>query len=163
MILNKCKIEKTIMIHSPISGEMIPLDHVPDPVFSRKVMGEGLAIIPINGEVFSPINGKVIQISPTKQSIGMVTEEGIEVLLHLGVDTGELNGEGFDIKVEPGEIIHVYDRMGTFDLSLIEERGKEIISVLVFPNFEEKDAEMILLLSDEVVAGTEIAQVIINA
>ncbi|HCV54374.1 MULTISPECIES: PTS glucose transporter subunit IIA [Bacillales] len=160
MFFKKSKKEKNIFIHSPLKGEVIPLGSVPDPVFSQKMMGEGLAFIPTNGEVFSPVNGKVTQVFPTKHAIGMVTEDGLEMLLHLGLETVELKGEGFNIKINAGDIVSVNDHIGTFDLSYIEEKGKEIISVLVFPNFEEKISEMIPLKSDEVESGTEIAQLI---
>ncbi|MGZ4159301.1 MAG: PTS sugar transporter subunit IIA [Neobacillus sp.] len=160
MFFKKSKKEKNIFIHSPLKGEVIPLESVPDPVFSQKMMGEGLAFIPTNGEVFSPVNGKVTQVFPTKHAIGIVTEDGLEMLLHLGLETVELKGEGFNININAGDIVNVNDHIGTFDLSYIEEKGKEIISVLVFPNFEEKISEMILLKSDEVESGTEIAQLI---
>ncbi|WP_053363071.1 PTS glucose transporter subunit IIA [Bacillus sp. FJAT-27251] len=160
MFFKRHKKEKNIMIHSPLNGEVIPLESVPDPVFSQKMMGEGLAFIPTSGEVVSPINGKVTQVFPTKHAIGMLTEDGLEVLLHLGLETVELKGEGFNINVNAGDVVRANDSLGTFDLSYIEERGKEIISVLVFPNFEEKISEMIPLKSDEVEAGTEIAELI---
>ncbi|MFP9129522.1 PTS glucose transporter subunit IIA [Niallia sp. BSM11] len=148
-----------VCIHSPISGEIIPLDSVPDPVFSRKVFGEGLAIIPVNGDIYAPITGTVLQISEAKHSIAIMTEEGLEVLLQLGLETEELNGEGFHILVKPGEKIHARDHIGIFNLSILEERGKEIISVLVFPNLEDKDGEIMVKGFGEVRAGLEIASI----
>ncbi|WP_084362153.1 PTS sugar transporter subunit IIA [Robertmurraya korlensis] len=162
MFFKKSKREKNIFIHSPLKCEVIPLESVPDPVFSQKMMGEGLAFIPTRGEVFSPINGKVTQVFPTKHAIGMVTEDGLEMLLHLGLETVELKGDGFNININAGDIVSVNDHIGTFDLSYIEEKGKEIISVLVFPNFEEKIAEMIPIKPDEVESGTRIAQLILK-
>lgn len=160
MFFKRHKREKKVMIHSPLNSEVIPLESVPDPVFSQKMMGEGLAFIPTSGEVSSPINGKVTQVFPTKHAIGMLTEDGLEVLLHLGLETVELKGEGFNINVNAGDVVRANDSLGTFDLAYIEERGKEIISVLVFPNFEEKISEMNPLKSDEVEAGTKIAELI---
>lgn len=162
MFFKRRKTDKNIIIHSPLNAEIIPLENVPDPVFSQKMMGEGIGFIPINGDVHSPVNGKVTQVFPTKHAIGMLTEEGLEVLLHLGLETVELNGEGFDITVQAGDTIRASDRIGTFDLSLIEEKGKEIITVLVFTNFADKEAEMKMVKDYEVEAGSEIARVVLR-
>jgi sugar PTS system EIIA component len=151
--------KNSVTIYNPICGEIIPLDSVPDPGFSRKVFGEGLAIIPVNGDVYAPITGKVIHISPSQHSIAMITEEGFEVLLQLGLETEELAGKGFDILVKPGEKINASERLGTFNLAFIEERGKEIISVLVFPNLKEKGGLLSVRSFGEVRVGVELAHV----
>lgn len=158
MLLKKQKKSKVIEVHSPLNGEVIELESVPDPVFSQKMMGEGIGFIPTNGEIYSPISGTVTQVSPTKHAIGLMSEDGAELLLHLGLETVELNGEGFDIKVESGDMVRAHDRIGSFDLTFIEEKGKEIISVLVFPNLQEIEKELTLSKKGEVEAGTEIAK-----
>jgi len=151
------KDNKAITAHSPLNGEVIELDNVPDPVFSQKMMGEGIGFIPKNGEVFSPVNGKITQIFPTQHAIGMLTEEGVELLIHLGLETVELKGEGFHIEVNVGDELQINDRIGTFDLEFIEEKGKKTISVLVFPNMEEK-LDINVLKTGEVNAGTGILE-----
>ncbi|QCJ44680.1 PTS glucose transporter subunit IIA [Bacillus sp. S3] len=157
MLFKKNKKSENIAIQSPLNAEVIKLESVPDPVFSQKMMGEGIGFIPTNGEIYSPISGKVTQVFPTKHAIGLMTEDGVELLLHLGLETVELNGEGFDILIESGDRVQAQDRIGSFDLTFIEEKGKEIISVLVFPNLKEKGKELTLSKTGEVKVGTEIA------
>lgn len=157
MFFKKQKKTDDIIIQSPLNGEVIELATVPDPVFSQKMMGEGIGFIPTNGEIYSPINGAVTQVFPTKHAIGLITDNGIEMLLHLGLETVELNGEGFDIKVESGDKVKAHDRIGSFDLNFIEEKGKEIITVLVFPNLQDKNKQFNLIKTGEVTAGAEIA------
>ena len=158
MLFKKNKKREEITVQSPLNGEVIELESVPDPVFSQKMMGDGIGFIPTNGHIYSPINGTVTQVFPTKHAIGFITDDGIELLLHLGLETVELNGEGFEIDVEAGMKLTAKDKIGTFNLSFIEEKGKEIISVLVFPNLEEKGRKITLAKTGEVKAGTEIAK-----
>lgn len=158
MFFKKSKKEKKITVYSPLNGEVISLGNVPDPVFSQKMMGDGFAFNPVNGEIVSPINGKVTQVFPTQHAIGIEAENGLEALLHLGLDTVELKGEGFAINVKAGDVLKANDPIGTFDLSYIKEKGKEVITVLVFPNFDEKIAEVVPSAVTEVTTGTEIAE-----
>lgn len=156
MFFKKRKQKKELIVHSPLKGELIPLEEVPDPVFSQKMMGEGVGFIPNDGEIFSPVDGKVTQVFPTKHAIGIMTEGDVEVLLHLGLETVDLKGEGFTIEVEAGDQLKVNDRIGAFDLSFIEEKGKSKTSVLVFPNFAEKVEEQTILNKGDVDPGTEV-------
>ena len=158
MFFKKRKRKKEIMIHSPLKGELIPLEEVPDPVFSQKMMGEGVGFIPSDGEVFPPVNGEVAQVFPTQHAIGMKIEGDLEVLLHLGLETVELKGEGFTIDVEVGDKLKVHDRISSFDLSLIEEKGKKTTTVLVFTNAAEKLEEQTILKKGEIDSGTEILE-----
>jgi sugar PTS system EIIA component len=118
-----------------------------------------MCFIPVSGEVLSPINGQVTQVFPTKHAIGMLTNEGIEVLLHLWLETVELKREGFSIIVTEGDKICANDPLGTFDLSFIKEKGKETISILVFPNF---NGEIHTLKVGHIEAGSEIAELTIK-
>ena len=88
---------------APANGEMIPIDKVEDDVFSQKMMGEGFAVVPENGEIASPVSGTIVSVFPTKHAIGIKTDDDIEVLLHMGIDTVDLGGEAFEIKVREGE------------------------------------------------------------
>lgn len=158
VLFKRRKKNKGITIYSPLKGKVMSLENVPDPVFSQKMMGEGVGFVPTNGEVFSPVNGKVTQIFPTQHAIGMLTEAGVELLIHLGLDTVKLNGEGFHIEVDVGDELHINDRVGSFDLPFVKGEGKETISVLAFPNFGEKLQDMAMLKTGEVDVGTEILE-----
>lgn len=158
MLFKKYKKLEELTIQSPLNGEVIELESVPDPVFSQKMMGEGIGFIPTNGEIYSPISGTVTQVFPTKHAIGLMTEDGLEFLLHIGLETVELNGEGFEIDVVSGTKVFAGEKIGFFNLSFIEEKGKEIVSVLVFPNLEDKGKKFTLLKTGEVKAGNEIAK-----
>ncbi len=91
------------MIFSPISGEIIPLSDVQDKTFSDKLIGDGVAIIPSEGKVYAPFDGKITNIFPTKHAIGLKSDEGVELLIHIGLDTVELKGQGFISHVEEGD------------------------------------------------------------
>jgi sugar PTS system EIIA component len=137
------KIEtRVVEIYSPLDGEAIPLEEVPDPVFAQKMMGDGLAIIPKNGKVVSPINGKVVQIFPTKHAVGLVSEEGLEILIHIGLETVELNGEGFEVEVNVGETVKVGDLLLNVDLDYLEQKHKEIVTPIVITNMFDKVGDL---------------------
>lgn len=159
MFFKRKKEKKETIIHSPLKGELISLGEVPDPVFSQKMMGEGVGFIPSDGEIFSPVDGKVTQVFPTQHAIGIMTEEGLDVLLHLGLETVELKGEGFNIDVKVGDKLKVNDRIGSFNLSYVEEQGKKTTTVLVFPNSGEKLEGQTIMKKGEVDPGTEILDV----
>jgi PTS system D-glucosamine-specific IIC component len=89
----------------PIEGEVISITETPDQVFSSKMVGDGLAIIPKDNIVYSPVNGTIAQLFPTKHAIGIIDENGIELLIHVGIDTVELKGQGFEAFVEKGDTV----------------------------------------------------------
>ncbi|MGG5369712.1 PTS transporter subunit IIBC [Enterococcus sp. AZ196] len=119
---------------APANGELIPIDQVQDEVFSQKMMGEGFAVVPENGEIASPITGTIVSIFPTKHAIGIKTEDEIEVLLHMGIDTVNLGGEAFEIKVREGEKVKAGKIVATADLAKIRESGKLTTMIVVFTN-----------------------------
>ncbi|WP_163539359.1 glucose-specific PTS transporter subunit IIBC [Gracilibacillus sp. YIM 98692] len=122
---------------SPIAGEAIPLEEVPDQVFSQKMMGDGFAIKPSEGKIVSPVNGKIINIFPTKHAIGILADNGTEILIHIGIDTVNLKGEGFTAKVEEGDEVKKGQLMMEVDLSYIEEHASSIVTPVIFTNLEE--------------------------
>ncbi|MED5042557.1 PTS glucose transporter subunit IIA [Geobacillus stearothermophilus] len=138
-------------IHSPLDGEAIPLEEVPDPIFAQKMMGDGLAIIPKNGKVVSPINGKVVQIFPTKHAVGLVSEEGLEILIHIGLETVELNGKGFEVAVSDGETVKVGD-----PLLNLEQKHKEIVTPIVITNMLDKAGELEYIAKNNVVTRGDV-------
>lgn len=119
---------------APANGELIPIDRVQDEVFSQKMMGEGFAVIPENGDIASPVSGTIVSVFPTKHAIGIKTEDEIEVLLHMGIDTVDLGGEAFNIKVREGEKVKAGKVVAVADLAKIQEAGKMTTMIVVFTN-----------------------------
>jgi PTS system glucose-specific IIC component len=131
---NQVFLGKQAKIVAPANGEFIPIDRVEDEVFSQKMMGEGFAVVPENGVIVSPVSGTIVSVFPTKHAIGIQTEDGIEVLLHMGIDTVDLGGEAFDIKVQEGEKIKAGKIVASADLAKIQEAGKRTTMIVVFTN-----------------------------
>ena len=122
---------KDMMITSPLNGKVIPLEEVPDPVFAGKMMGDGCAVVPSDGKVCSPINGTVKLVAATKHAIGLETEDGVEVLVHFGLETVELNGEGFDVKVEAGDKVKQGDLLMVVDYDGLKAKNINLITPVV--------------------------------
>ncbi|KKK35084.1 PTS system glucose-specific transporter subunit IICBA [Salinicoccus sediminis] len=118
-------------IFSPIEGEAVDLAEVPDQVFSEKMMGDGIAIKPIDGTVRAPFDGEVVTDFPTKHALGLVNEGGLELLIHFGLDTVNLKGEGFDLKVAAGDKIKKGDVLMEVDLEYIRENAKSDITPII--------------------------------
>lgn len=123
--------ELSHIMHAPLTGEVTPLSEVPDQVFSEKMMGDGIAIKPSQGEVRAPFNGKVQMIFPTKHAIGLVSDSGLELLIHIGLDTVKLNGEGFTLHVEEGQEVKQGDLLINFDLDYIRKHAKSDITPII--------------------------------
>lgn len=138
---------------SPIRGEVISLSVVPDPVFAQKMMGDGLGFIPKDGKVVSPVNGKVARIFPTKHAIAIQTENDLEVLIHVGLDTIELNGKGYEVFVCEGQPIKVGDPLMKVDLELLEKNNKEIVTPMTITNSEEKVDQIVYRENGEIHRG----------
>jgi len=119
---------------APANGELIPIAQVQDDVFSQKIMGEGFAVIPENGEIASPVAGTIVSVFPTKHAIGLRTIDGIEVLLHMGIDTVDLKGEAFEVKVHEGDKVKAGKIIATADLAKIQKAGKMTTMIVVFTN-----------------------------
>ena len=122
---------QNVKVYSPIEGEIIPITEVNDQVFASKMIGEGFAVLPSNGTIKAPISGIVKMIAPTKHAIGIVTDDGMELLLHLGIDTVELNGAPFNLTIKEGEMIQQGQVIGTIDLKRIEENDKDATVMVV--------------------------------
>ncbi|EOB8216306.1 glucose-specific PTS transporter subunit IIBC [Staphylococcus aureus] len=123
--------ELSHIVHAPLTGEVTPLSEVPDQVFSEKMMGDGTAIKPSQGEVRAPFNGKIQMIFPTKHAIGLVSDSGLELLIHIGLDTVKLNGEGFTLHVEEGQEVKQGDLLINFDLDYIRNHAKSDITPII--------------------------------
>ncbi|MDE1547678.1 PTS transporter subunit IIBC [Jeotgalibaca caeni] len=118
-------------------GVVMPIDQVNDPVFSQKMMGDGFAVEPTNGNVYAPIHGKVAAVFPTKHAIGLVTEEGIEVLVHMGINTVELKNNAFTLHIEEGQELRAGDLIAEMNLEAVQAEGKETTIVVVFTNGDQ--------------------------
>lgn len=123
-----------LAIYAPSKGELIPISEVADPVFSEKMMGDGFAVLPEANEVFAPISGTILNVFPTKHAIGIQTDNGLEVLLHMGINTVDLKGEPFTLYVEEGQRIARGQLIAVVDLEMLEEAGKKSDMIVVFTN-----------------------------
>ena len=121
-------------VYSVADGEVIALEQVKDPVFAQKMMGDGFAVEPANGNIVSPVSGTVSSIFPTKHALGLVTEAGLEVLVHIGLDTVSLEGKPFTVHVAEGQKVAVGDLLVTADLDAIRAAGRETSTIVVFTN-----------------------------
>lgn len=122
---------------SPITGDILPITDVPDQVFSGRMVGDGFAIKPSEGKVVSPVNGEIVTLFPTKHALGIKADDGTELLIHIGIDTVHLKGEGFTSHVEQGDLVEQGQLLMEMDLAYIGEHAPSIITPIVFTNLEE--------------------------
>ena len=121
-------------VYSVADGQVVALEQVKDPVFAQKMMGDGFAVEPANGNIVSPVSGTVSSIFPTKHALGIVTEAGLEVLVHIGLDTVSLEGKPFTVHVAEGQKVAAGDLLVTADLDAIRAAGRETSTIIVFTN-----------------------------
>ncbi|MFV0559962.1 MAG: N-acetylglucosamine-specific PTS transporter subunit IIBC [Enterococcus sp.] len=141
------------------AGKVIPISEVSDEVFSTKMMGDGFAVLPENGEIFAPVAGKVTSIFPTKHAMGILTDSGLEVLVHMGLDTVELKGEPFTLSVEEGSVVAQGSKLADVDLAALDAAGKKKDMIVVFTN-QDNVAELSIQPTDEVKASQQIGKVV---
>jgi len=127
---------------SPLAGQVKPLSQATDPVFSSGVMGEGVVIEPSQGELVSPVNGTVTVLFPTKHAVGIVSEEGVEMLMHIGMDTVSLDGKGFEAHVEQGDKVVVGQQLISFDMNVIKEAGLVTETPVIITNQDDFQADV---------------------
>ncbi|MGL4333893.1 MAG: PTS sugar transporter subunit IIA [Lactococcus garvieae] len=123
-------------LYTPLAGTVIDLENVSDPVFAKKVMGDGYAIEPISSDIVSPVAGEVSLVQG--HAIGFTRADGLEVLLHLGIDTVSLNGQPFQIKVKVGDIVDGCDALGQVNWKEVEAAGLPLTSMVLITNTNEK-------------------------
>ncbi len=124
-------------IYATQDGKCVSLDKVPDPVFADKLLGDGVAIIPNSDIVKSPVNGTVEQVFDTLHAYSVKSDDGLEILVHIGLNTVELKGEGFNAQVKKGDKVKVGDTLCTADIDLIKSRGYELFTPIVITNMDE--------------------------
>lgn len=137
------KVEVDTSILQPLEGEIVPLDVVPDPVFSQKMIGDGFAVNPTNGTVVSPVDGEVISVFPTKHAVSVKSTDGREILIHVGLETVSLNGEGFTSFVSDGQRVQKGQKLLVADFDVIKEKVPSIITPVIFTNLAENEKVVI--------------------
>jgi sugar PTS system EIIA component len=137
------KVESDNTILQPLEGEIVPLDVVPDPVFSQKMIGDGFAVNPTNGTVVSPVDGEVISVFPTKHAVSVKSADGREILIHVGLETVTLNGEGFTAFVSDGQRVQKGQKLLEADFQAIKEKVPSIITPVIFTNLAENERVVI--------------------
>ncbi|MDL4840973.1 beta-glucoside-specific PTS transporter subunit IIABC [Aquibacillus rhizosphaerae] len=125
------------IVHSPLTGPVLRLEDVNDDVFSSEAIGPGMAIIPIEGNMHAPFSGSVTSVFPSNHGIGLTSDSGIKVLIHIGIDTVQLEGKYFNIKVKHGDKVEQGQLLGTFDIEAITKEGFDITSPVVITNSHE--------------------------
>ena len=154
--------EREVPIASPVTGRVIDLADVPDPVFSSKAVGDGLGVEPDDGTIVSPVDATVTMVAGTGHAIGFKADSGLEVLVHLGVDTVELEGEPFDLGVSVGDAVRAGDALGTMDLEAIRAAGKATTAIVVLTN-TMTHLESLSVTLGEAEAGTTIATAVLKS
>ena len=125
---------KSVEIVSPLEGAAVSLSKVNDPVFSKEMLGKGIAIRPVTGHVVSPVNGIISQMFDTSHAVSLVSDEGVEILIHIGLDTVRLKGEHFTSLAKTGDSVKVGDGLIDFNIEAIKEAGYDVVTPVVVFN-----------------------------
>lgn len=154
------KKSKKSSLYSPCSGSFLTIDKVNDQVFAEKMMGDGYAITPESGiaKIYSPVKGKILSIFPTKHAITFLNDEGLEVLIHMGIDTVSLNGKGFDIKVKSEDQIDQTTLLAEMNVDFITDQGKGIDVIVVITNLGD-NKKLILNAQGKITATQSVGEV----
>lgn len=129
--------EERIQIVAPVAGKLVPLSEVSDPTFSEEILGQGAAVIPSENQFFSPVDGTVTTVFPTGHAVALTSADGVEILLHIGLDTVKLNGKHFTIHAEEGQQVKKGDLLLEADLEQIKAEGFDIITPIVICNTDD--------------------------
>lgn len=148
-------IVEKMTLHSPLEGKAIALSEVNDTTFAGEILGKGFAVVPSKGEVYAPFDGVVETVFKTKHAIGLKSSEGIEILIHIGLNTVELNGKYFDTFVKDGDAVHAGDALISFDLEGIKQAGYDITTPVIVTNADDY-SEIEKLLDGEVKVGNPV-------
>ena len=124
-------------VYAPMTGRVIPLSEVPDPVFSDKILGDGIAIIPSDGNIYSPVTGTLVTIAESRHAFGFHTAEGAELLLHVGIDTVKLGGQHFTAHVANDQQVKKGDLLLSFDMEAIKAAGYLCTTPMIVCNTDE--------------------------
>ncbi len=144
---------KLLDITAPAAGEIISVDEVPDQVFSTRTMGDGFAIELQDNVIYAPVSGEIVGVFPTKHAISIVDNFGNEVLIHIGLDTVNLEGEGFRLLVEEGDVVNQNDLIAEINAEQIRNKGYSLITPIIFTNLDKEMYEVELLVQGRIKAG----------
>lgn len=145
-----------ISIQSPLAGRAKNLSEAPDPVFAQGVMGQGVVIEPTEGELVAPVDGVVSVLFPTKHAIGLVSDEGLELLMHIGMDTVNLDGDGFTAHVKQGDRVSVGDALISFDMAAIQAASYPVVTPVIVTNQNDFQTDVTRELPCDVARGEAI-------
>lgn len=148
-----------VTITSPLAGEVKELSQATDPVFAQGLMGRGVVIVPSQGELVSPVNGTVTVFFPTKHAIGILSDEGVEILMHIGMDTVNLEGKGFEDYVSQGDKVKVGDKLISFDIDMIKKAGYVTETPVIITNSDKYQVEVLEQLPRVVERGSQLMNV----
>lgn len=133
-ILKNIFSKKQYVVHSPLTGHAVDLSSVDDPVFAEGILGMGMAVIPEDGKLYAPVSGKIAALFPTGHALGLVDGNGMEILVHIGIDTVNLEGEGFETHVQVDQQVEAGQLLITFDVDKIREKGFDPVTMVVVSN-----------------------------
>ncbi|PHO08028.1 PTS sugar transporter [Thermoanaerobacterium thermosaccharolyticum] len=125
---------KKLLIKAPVDGDIVDIVEVPDEVFAQKLVGDGVAVNPKSDIFVSPANGVITTVFPTKHAIGIKTLDGIEIMIHVGVDTVKLNGEGFTTFINEGDKVKIGDKLLQINMTIVKSKAKSLISPIIITN-----------------------------
>ena len=149
---------ETGVVYSPMSGKIIPIKEIGDGVFSEEILGPGCGIEPNEEVVIAPFDGTISTVAETKHAIGITSNEGVELLIHVGMDTVSMNGDGFTVKVQVGQKVHAGQSLLSFSLEKIKTAGHPTVAAIVFTNSDEISINEPFVLGD-VKKGNPVARV----
>lgn len=149
---------KEVKIYAPLSGEVVNIEDVPDVVFSEKIVGDGIAIRPNGDTIVAPVNGTIGKIFETNHAFSIESEDGVELFVHFGIDTVELKGEGFTRLAEEGQKVKAGEPIIKFDLALLSEKAKSVLTPIVISNMDE--ISNLQKFSGEVIQGESVVLVL---
>lgn len=141
-MLSKLFKKKKLEVIAPIHGDVVQLEQVPDPVFSQKMMGEGIAIMPKDGKVHAPIDGEIVLVAETKHAVALKAKDGTEILIHVGLETVNLKGEGFTALVKVGDEVTIGQPLLEVDWNYIAEHATSKITPIIVTNSAERTVEV---------------------
>ena len=147
------KEKEAVELSAPVTGTFINITEVEDPVFSQKMMGDGFAVKPFDKEIYSPIEGTVTSVFPTKHAIGFITTNGVEGLVHMGLDTVDLDGRPFTVCVNEGDTITSDTKLALVDLDMLKTENKSSDIIVVFTNLSEMNQQLEFLGKTDVSQG----------
>ncbi len=148
------KKQKELAVYAPMDGTAIDLSDVPDDAFSEKILGDGAAVIPKNGIIYSPVDGEIIDITDTKHAFCITTNEGTELLLHVGIDTVKLKGEGFKVNILSGDKVKVGTKIAEVDLEFLRKNNLRTETPVVLT--EAQNYKITQVHSGEVSGGRDV-------